>query len=58
MAEAAASKGWLTAYGHDVSDRPTDYGCTPEDLDRVLRLATAAGLEILPVGAAWGVVTQ
>jgi hypothetical protein len=33
MAEAAASKGWLTAYGHDVSDRPTDYGCTPADLD-------------------------
>lgn len=53
MAETAASKGWLTAYGHDVSDNPTDYGCTPADLDRVLRLAKAAGLEILPVGAAW-----
>ena len=53
MAEAAASKGWLTAYGHDVSDRPTDYGCTPEDLDRVLRAAKAAGLEIAPVGVAW-----
>ena len=53
MAEAAASKGWLTAYGHDVSDRPTDYGCTPEDLDRVLRAAKSAGLEIAPVGVAW-----
>ena len=53
MAEAAASKGWLTAYGHDVSDRPTDYGCTPDDLDRVLRLAKAAGLEVLPLGEAW-----
>lgn len=58
MAEAATSRGWLTAYGHDVSDRPTDYGCTPDDLDRVLRTAKAAGLEMLPVGAAWGVVTQ
>lgn len=56
MAEAAASKGWLTAYGHDVSDAPTDYGCTPDDLDRVLRLAKAAGLEVLPVGEAWRVV--
>lgn len=56
MAGAAARRGWLTAYGHDVSDRPTDYGCTPEDLDRVLRLAKAAGLEVLPVGAAWNVV--
>jgi peptidoglycan/xylan/chitin deacetylase (PgdA/CDA1 family) len=58
MAEAAASKGWLTAYGHDVSDRPTDYGCTPADLDRVLQLAKAAGLEIAPVGVAWASITQ
>lgn len=54
MTGAAARRGWLTAYGHDVSDRPTDYGCTPADLDRVLSLATAAGLDILPVGEAWG----
>lgn len=53
MAEAAASRGWLTVYGHDVSDRPTDYGCTPDDLDRLLRLAKAAGLDVLPVGEAW-----
>lgn len=58
MAETASSKGWLNAYGHDVSDRPTDYGCTPEDLDRVLRAAKAAGLEVLPVGAAWALVRQ
>ncbi|NJC41583.1 peptidoglycan/xylan/chitin deacetylase (PgdA/CDA1 family) [Brevundimonas alba] len=55
MAETAERRGWLTAYGHDVSDRPTDYGCTPDDLDRVLRLARAAGLEIQPVAAAWTV---
>ena len=57
MAETADAKGWLTAYGHDVSDRPTDYGCTPDDLDRLLRAAKAAGLEVLPVGAAWSAVT-
>ena len=56
MAETAQTKGWLTAYGHDVSDRPTDYGCTPDDLDRVLRLAKVAGLDILPVGEAWSAV--
>jgi peptidoglycan/xylan/chitin deacetylase (PgdA/CDA1 family) len=53
MAETAERRGWLTAYGHDVSDRPTDYGCTPEDLDRVLRAAKTVGLEIAPVGVAW-----
>lgn len=58
MAETAARRGWLNAYGHDVSDRPTDYGCTPDDLDRVLRLAKAAGLQIMPVGEAWGVVAR
>jgi peptidoglycan/xylan/chitin deacetylase (PgdA/CDA1 family) len=52
-AETAEKRGWLTAYGHDVSDRPTDYGCTPADLDRMLGLAVAAGLEILPLGEAW-----
>lgn len=53
MAETAANRGWLTAYGHDVSDAPTDYGCTPDQLDRVLTLARQAGLDILPVGEAW-----
>lgn len=57
MAETASSNGWLTAYGHDVSDRPTDYGCTPDDLDRVLRAAKGAGLAILPIGQAWALVS-
>jgi len=53
VTDTAASKGWLIAYGHDVSDAPTPYGCTPEDIDRLIRLAKAAELDILPVAAAW-----
>ena len=53
MAKTAQEKGWLIAYGHDVMDGPTPYGCTPDDLDRVIRLAKAADLEILPVALAW-----
>jgi peptidoglycan/xylan/chitin deacetylase (PgdA/CDA1 family) len=53
VARAAEQKGWLIAYGHDVMDGPTPYGCTPDDLDRLIRLAKAAGLDILPVAAAW-----
>ena len=56
--EAAASKGWLIAYGHDVSDAPTPYGCRPEDIDRLIRLAKAAGLDIQPVAAAWRLATS
>ena len=51
--EAADQKGWLIAYGHDVSDSPTPYGCTSHDLDRLIRLAKEADLDILPVHAAW-----
>ncbi|MGA0545200.1 polysaccharide deacetylase family protein [Brevundimonas sp. VNH65] len=53
MSETAKQNGWMIAYGHDVMDGPTPYGCTPDDLDRVIRLAKAAGLDILPVAAAW-----
>jgi peptidoglycan/xylan/chitin deacetylase (PgdA/CDA1 family) len=51
-AEAAEGRGWLVAYGHDVSDDPTDYGCTASDLERLIVTARKAGLEILPVAQA------
>lgn len=57
VAGTAASRGWLIAYGHDVSDAPTPYGCRPEDIDRLIRLAKAADLDIQPVAAAWRVAT-
>jgi peptidoglycan/xylan/chitin deacetylase (PgdA/CDA1 family) len=53
VANTAASKGWLIAYGHDVSDAPTPYGCRAEEIDRLIRLAKAADLDIQPVAAAW-----
>lgn len=51
-AEAAERRGWLIAYGHDVSDRPTSYGCAQADIERLILAARAAGLDILPVGEA------
>ncbi len=42
-------KGWLIFYTHDVSDRPTDYGCSPSLLRNVARLAKDSGAEILTV---------
>ena len=48
-AEAASEKGWLIAYGHDVSDHPTPYGCGQKDIERLILAARAAGLDILPV---------
>lgn len=44
---AALERAWLILYSHDVADRPSDYGCRPSDLDRILGLAKAAGLDVL-----------
>ena len=43
-------RGWLIFYTHDVSERPSPYGCTPEKLRFVVRRAKEIGASILPVG--------
>lgn len=48
--------GWLILHTHDVSPRPTQYGCTPEDIDRVICRARDIGAELMTVGAAVDVV--
>jgi peptidoglycan/xylan/chitin deacetylase (PgdA/CDA1 family) len=50
--EAAAVRAWLIVFTHDVSDKPSSFGCRSQDLDRLLRTAKGAGLEILPVKSA------
>jgi peptidoglycan/xylan/chitin deacetylase (PgdA/CDA1 family) len=40
--------GWLIFYTHDVDEAPSRYGCTPEQLERVVGYA-AERSEILPV---------
>lgn len=57
-AQAAAGKGWLIAYGHDVSDTPTPYGCRARDVERMIVAARKAGLDILPVGEAAARIAQ
>lgn len=46
---ARASKGWLIFFGHDVSDDPTPYGCTPAMLAHALGCVRKAGIDILTV---------
>jgi peptidoglycan/xylan/chitin deacetylase (PgdA/CDA1 family) len=47
---AARERAWLIIYTHDVCERHSDYGCSPAELERTVRLALAAGLDVLPVG--------
>jgi peptidoglycan/xylan/chitin deacetylase (PgdA/CDA1 family) len=49
--QAAEQRLWLIVFTHDVSECPSDYGCTPAELDALLSLAKAAALDILPVGS-------
>jgi len=43
------SNGWLIFATHDVSTRPSPYGCTPQFFEEVVRYAVESGARILPV---------
>jgi peptidoglycan/xylan/chitin deacetylase (PgdA/CDA1 family) len=47
------ARGWLIFATHDVCDKPSAYGCTPEFFERAVRYAVASGALILPVVQAW-----
>ena len=42
-------RGWLIFATHDISDKPTPYGCTPEFFEQVVRWAVDSGAQVLPV---------
>jgi peptidoglycan/xylan/chitin deacetylase (PgdA/CDA1 family) len=46
---AAARRGWLILYTHDVGDDPSAWGCTPATLDRLIAAAQAKGFDIVTV---------
>lgn len=50
--DGIASGGWAILNTHAVDADCGPYGCTPEDLDEVLRHATSMGALILPVSVA------
>jgi peptidoglycan/xylan/chitin deacetylase (PgdA/CDA1 family) len=39
--------GWLIYYAHDVQDSPTQWGCTPAQLERVCAAIAESGAEVL-----------
>jgi hypothetical protein len=48
----ARSGGWLIFATHDIAEKPSRFGCTPEFFTEVVRYAVGSGATILPVGAA------
>lgn len=49
---AVMARGWLIFLTHDVQPEPTDFGCHPQLLDRMIRHALESGAEVLTVDAA------
>jgi len=47
--EARRRNGWVIFFSHDVRRRPTAFGSTPDQLERVAAAAAAAGCAILTV---------
>ncbi|WP_203292588.1 polysaccharide deacetylase family protein [Maricaulis parjimensis] len=44
--------GWLIYYGHDVQDTPTQWGCTPDQLEQVCDAVEASGARVMTVAEA------
>ena len=42
------ARGWLIFATHDISDDPTNWGCTPEFFEEIVRYAVNSGARILP----------
>lgn len=52
IAETCRLRGWLILATHDVADRPTRYGCTPELFADIVRRSVASGAQVLTMTAA------
>jgi peptidoglycan/xylan/chitin deacetylase (PgdA/CDA1 family) len=57
LRSASSAPAWIVFYTHDVSERPSDYGCTPATFERVVKSVAAAGARILTVRDATALVT-
>ena len=54
---AAREKRWLILFGHDVRDNPSEFGCTPQELSRVIDAVADANLDVMNVRDALAKVT-
>jgi peptidoglycan/xylan/chitin deacetylase (PgdA/CDA1 family) len=49
IAHAASQRAWVILCSHDVSETPSQWGCTPATLERLADAALAAGFEVVTV---------
>ena len=51
-------RGWLIFYTHDVSEKPSAFGCTPLQLDGVVKLAVKRRARVVSMGWNGGTTNQ
>jgi peptidoglycan/xylan/chitin deacetylase (PgdA/CDA1 family) len=57
VAESALRPSWIIFFTHDIENRPTAYGSTPDTLEQALIMVQDAGLKILTMKDAWQACT-
>lgn len=50
--EAQTHNGWLIFYSHDVADKPSAYGCSPDLMNRALEAASRRKIPVLNMAEA------
>lgn len=56
--ECAERGGWIIFYTHDVSNEPSEYGCTPEQLENLVRTVKNRKLAIETVENALKIISE
>ena len=52
LSECAESGGWLIFYTHDVCSEPSDYGCRPEDFQKLVEMVKELGVDVATIAEA------
>jgi peptidoglycan/xylan/chitin deacetylase (PgdA/CDA1 family) len=42
----SSAPGWLIYYAHDIQDEPTEWGCTPDQFERVCKAVEQSGARV------------
>lgn len=50
--ETLPDNAWLTLFTHDIQNSPTQWGCTPDEIDAVISAVKARGAEVLTIADA------
>ena len=52
IADIKDQNSWLSLFTHDIQDSPSKWGCTPDEMDCVIKAVEASGAEVLTVSDA------